>query len=143
VKEVKIEGWKKAQGFAVTLDVTRKESQSWTVKSPPDFDLDDAQINAFLADLSNLRAQRFIVRKGVAKPEYELDDKTRSLLITLTIEGEKAPLTLAVGKLDPNEKAYYAQSSNLPGDVFLLPQFLFEKRLSGVKSFSKHAEPGK
>ncbi len=142
-KEIKIEGWKKAQGFAVTLDVIRKDSASWTVKSPPDFDLDDAQINAFQADLSNLRAQRFIVRKGVAKPEYELDEKARSLLITLTVEGEKTPVTLAVGKLDPNEKAYYAQSSNLPGDVFLVPQLLLEKRLAGVKSFSKHPEPGK
>jgi hypothetical protein len=143
VMEVKIEGWKKAQGFAVTLDVIRKDSQCWTVKSPPDFDLDDAQVNAFLADLANLRAQRFVVRKGAAKPEHELDEKSRSLLISLTIEGEKIPLTLAVGKLDPNEKAYYAQSSNLPGDVFLLPQILFEKRLTGVKSFSKHAEPRK
>jgi len=64
-------------------------------------------------------------------------------LITLTVEGEKASLTLTLGKLDPNEKAYYAQSSSLPGDVFLLPQFIFEKRLSGVKSFSRHPEPGK
>ncbi len=143
VKEVKVEGWKKAQGFAVTLDVVRKDSQSWTVKSPPDFDLDDAQVNAFLADLANLRAQRFVVRKGGARPEHELDEKIRSLLITLTIDGEKASLTLTLGKLDPNEKAYYAQSSSLPGDVFLLPQFIFEKRLSGVKSFSKHPEPGK
>jgi hypothetical protein len=61
----------------------------------------------------------------------------------LTVEGEKAPLTLTIGKLDPNEKAYYAQSSNLPGDVFLLPQSAFEKRLSGVKAFSKHPEPAK
>jgi hypothetical protein len=143
VKEVKVEGWKKAQGFAVTLNVVRKDSQSWTVKSPPDFDLDDAQVNAFLADLANLRAQRFLMKKGGAKPEHELDEKTRSLLITLTVEGEKAPLTLTLGKLDPNEKAYYAQSSSLSGDVFLLPQFIFEKRLSGVKSFSKHPDPVK
>jgi hypothetical protein len=143
VKEVKVEGWKKAQGFAVTFDVVRKDSQSWTVKSPPDFDLDDAQVNAFLADLANLRAQRFVVKKGRAKPEHELDEKTRSLQITLTIEGEKAPLTLTLGKLDPNEKAYHAQSSSLPGDVFLLPQFVFERRLSGVKSFSKHPEQAK
>lgn len=143
VKEIKVEGWKKAQGFAVTLNVIRKDGQSWTVKAPPDFELDDAQVNVFLADLSNLRAQRFIVRKGTIKPEYELEDKTRSLIVTLTLDGEKAPLTLAIGKLDPNEKAYYGQSSNLPGDVFLLPQFLFEKRLSGVKTFSKHPEPTK
>ncbi len=141
VKEVKIEGWKKAQGFAVTLDAVRKDAQSWTVKSPPEFDLDDAQINALLMDLSNLKAERFIVRKGGAKSEYELGDKDRALLITLTMEGEKGPLTLTIGRLDPNDKAYYAQSSNLPGDVFLLPQSLFEKRLSGVKSFSKHPEP--
>jgi hypothetical protein len=143
VKEIKVEGWKKSQGFAVTLDAIRKDSQSWTLKSPPDFDLDDAQVNALLADLSKLRAQRFVVRKGSAKPEFELDDKTRSLQITLTIEREKSPITLTIGKLDPNENAYYAQCSTLPGDVFLLPQYLFEKRLTGVKSFSKHPEPGK
>jgi len=143
VKEMKVEGWKKAQGFAVTLQAVRKDAQSWTVKSPPEFDLDDAQLNALLMDLSNLKAERFIVRKGVAKPEYELGDKDRALLITLTLDGEKAPLTLTIGKLDPNAKAYFAQSSNLPGDVFLLPQSLFEKRLSGVKSFGKHPEPAK
>jgi hypothetical protein len=143
VTEVRIEGWEKAQGFAVTLDLVRKDVPSWTVKSPPKFDLDDGQVNVFLAELANLRAERFVVRKGVAKPEYELGEKERALLITLTLEGEKVPLTLTIGKLDPNEKAYYAQSSNLPGDVFLLPQALFEKRLIGVKSFSKHPEPAK
>jgi hypothetical protein len=143
VKEVKLEGWKKTQGFAVTLQAVRKDAQSWTVKSPSDFDLDEAQLNSFLVELSNLRAERFAVRKGVAKPEYELSDKDRALLITLTVEGEKSPLTLTIGKLAPNEKGYYAQSNNLPGDVFLLPQSPFEKRLSGVKAFSKHPEPAK
>jgi hypothetical protein len=143
VKEIKVEGWKKVQGFAVTLDAVRKDSQSWTIKSPPEFDLDDALINGFLSDLSNLKAERFIVRKGAAKPEYELGEKERALLVTIILEGEKAPLTLTIGKLDPNEKAYFAQSSNLPGDVFLLPQALFEKRLTGVKAFSKHPESPK
>jgi hypothetical protein len=143
VKEIKVEGWKKTQGLADTLNVIRKDGQTWTVKSPLNFDLDDAQVNPFLADLSHLRAQRFILRKGAAKPEYELDDNTRLLLVTLTLEGEKTPLTLAVGKLDPNEKAYYAQSSNLPGDVFLVPQLLLEKRLTGIQVFSKHPEPPK
>jgi hypothetical protein len=134
VKAVKMEGWKKAPA---TLQLERKDAKSWTVKAPADFNLDDETVNALLADLANLRAERFVAVKSGPKPEHELGNKERALQIEMNLEGEKNPLTLIIGKLDEKEKGYYAQSSALPGDVFLLPQFLFEKRLGDIKSFSK------
>jgi hypothetical protein len=143
VKAVKMEGWKKAQGFLVTLQLERKDAKSWTAKAPADFDLDSDAVNTLIADLANLKAERFVVRKSGPKPEHELGNKERALQIEITLEGEKNPLTLTIGKLDEKEKGYDAQSSALPGDVFLLPQFLFEKRLSGVKLFSKNPPAAK
>jgi hypothetical protein len=96
-----------------------------------------------VVDLANLRAERFVVRKSGPKPEQELGNKERTLLIEITLDGEKNPLTLTIGKLDEKEKGYYAQSSTLPGDVFLVPQFLFEKRLTGIKFFGKNPPAAK
>jgi hypothetical protein len=61
------------------------------------------------------------------------------LQVELTLEGEKVPLILTVGALDAKEKAFYAASSTLTGDVFLLPQDRFEKVVAGAKYFSKQA----
>jgi len=65
------------------------------------------------------------------------------LRIAITVEGEKTPLTLTIGDLSTKDKGYYAQSSTMPGDVFLLPQERFEKVLAGPKYFSKKMEAGK
>jgi Domain of unknown function (DUF4340) len=140
VKTVKLTGWKQAASYTFTLEAEQKSPKTWTVKTPADFDLDSDQVQNFVADLANLRATRFVVRQGAAKPEYKLAPSDRALHVELTTEGEKAPLTLTIGALDAKEKGYYAQSSTLPGDVFLISQDAFEKVLSGFKHFSKKSE---
>ncbi|MBV9125622.1 MAG: DUF4340 domain-containing protein [Planctomycetes bacterium] len=137
VQALKITGWKKAQGFNVTLQVERKDPLTWNVKAPDGFDLDNEKVNTFLSELSNLRAQRFVVRKTGPVPDQHLDEKERNLQIEITLAGEKAPLSLTIGDLDAKDKGYFAQSSTLAGDVFLLAQERWDNVLSGVKYFSK------
>jgi hypothetical protein len=140
VKTLKLTGWKQAVSYTFTLELEQKSPKVWSVKTPADFDLDNAQVENFANDLATLRATRFVVRKGNAKQEHKLAANDRLLQVELTVEGEKAPLTLTLGALDTKEKGYFAQSSTLPGDVFLVAQDPFEKVLSGPKYFSKKAE---
>jgi hypothetical protein len=143
VKTIKLTGWKQAVSYTFMLELEQKSPKVWGVKTPADFDLDSSQVENFTNDLAGLRATRFVVRKGAAKPEHKLAAADRLLQVELTLEGEKAPLTLTVGALDAKEKGYYAQSSTLPGDVFLVAQDSFEKVLSGPKYFSKKSETTK
>ena len=66
--------------------------------------------------------QRFL--DGGVKPAYKLDKAERSLEIVLTAGGRKASLT--IGALDAARKAYDAQSSAAPDEVFLVPQHRFQ-----------------
>lgn len=140
VKRLKMTGWQKALTFVVTLDLERKASdpKDWEMKEgPKDFKVDNSRVEGILVALSNLSAVKFVAFKTGPKPEYELGDKDRALQFELQVEGEKQPLSLTIGKLDDKEKAYYAQSSTLPGDVFLISQDQFAKLLEGAKYFSK------
>jgi hypothetical protein len=140
VKALRLTGWKQS----VSNLELEKKGASWVVKSPPDFELDTQAVLDLLGELANLKAMRFVVRQGGPKPEHKLGPTDRALQVELTLEGEKAPLILTLGALDAKEKAYYAQSSTLPGDFFLLPLAIFEPILSGPKHFSKKqpAAPG-
>src|SRR5262249_22812257 len=87
--------------------------------------------------LSNLRAIKFL--KGGNKPEYGLDPKTNKsvLLIEISIEGEKEPLKLTIGAANAQDKAYYATSSNLKEQIFLVPEDIFKRVLESPAYFSK------
>ena len=50
---------------------------------------------------------------------------------------EKDPLKLTVGGLSAADKAYFATTSRLPGDVFLVPEDRFKKVLEGPTYFRK------
>jgi hypothetical protein len=138
VRAVKLVGWKQVASFTFTLEAERKQgSKGWTVKTPPDFDLNGDQLDALLATLADLKAQRYVTRQGGPRPEHKLSPADRQLQIELSLDGEKAPLTLTLGALDPKEKAYYAQASALPGVVFLVAQDRFEQLLTGPKYLSR------
>lgn len=140
VHELKVSGWRKVQGFNVTLQLQRQGPGNWAVKQPDGFELDQAQAEGFVRTLSGLRADRVVVRRSGPKPEFKLDPKERALFVEVTVEGQKAPLTLTIGELDAKDKGYYAESSTRPGDVFLLPQEPFEKILAGIRYFSRQAD---
>jgi hypothetical protein len=133
VKGVKLIGWKQIVGSTITLDLEHKSAHTWVVKAPADFELDNDRADAFITGLVDLKAEKFMPRKEL---------KDRALQIEITVEGEKAPLTLTIGDLDAKEKAYYGQSSTVPDSGFLLAQSRFEQVLTGAKYFSK-AKAGK
>jgi hypothetical protein len=139
IREIKITGWRKAMGFNMTLDLQRAAgTKNWTVKAPDAFELDQTQADAFAANLADLRADRILVRRTGPRPEFKLDDKNRNLQIEISVDGQKSPYTLTIGDVDAKEKGYYAESSNLKGDVVLLPQARFEKVVdTGIRHFSK------
>src|SRR5262249_5658922 len=121
-----------------TLEADRKDQKEWKIKSPPDFDLDAGALDSFVSGLANLQAVRFL-RSTALKPEMKLGATDRLLTVEIGIAGAKAPLSLTVGGLDLTDKAYYAQSSVMPGAIFLVPEARFEKLLDSPKFFSKNA----
>ncbi len=123
VKALKLTGWQDVVGSPITLDLERRAAQNWAVKAPAGFNLDTNQAEAFLNDLTTLKAIRFV---GPAKPEYRLEVKDGALDIAVTVEGTPEPLTLTVGGPSGTE-GFYSRSNKVPGEVFLLPKERFEK----------------
>ena len=136
VKAVKLSGWKEVTGVVTVLELERKGEKKWEVKAPAGFNLDQDIAETFVLGLSNLRADRFVTPKAGAKTA--LDPAEGGLKVEVTVEGEAKPLELAVGAEDPDVKNfYYASGSRLPGDVFLLPKFTFDKAKEKLAYFVK------
>lgn len=137
VRSMKLAGWLNVSGFTQTLDLERKSKQSWIVREPKGYEPEPTTVENFLMTLSNLRAIKFL--KGGNKPEYGLDPKTNKsvLLIEIGVEAEKEPLKLTIGAANAQDKAYYASSSNLKDQIFLVPEDLFKRVLEKPGYFSK------
>jgi hypothetical protein len=125
VKKVKITGWESLFGRVETLEAERKDASQWQVLTPKDFTLDASKLSRLLQDLSSLRAERFVSRKTAPKPEYELEVSKGALQIELTIEGEKEPVVVTVGKQD-GDKGYFALVSKVREDVIEVRKDIFE-----------------
>lgn len=154
VREIKLTGWpdekKKLQRtFAAELKEPKPgEARVWTVKNEKDlggdFQLDPNKLTQLAGELSNINANRYLVFKTGPKPEHKLDPLSRALSIEVTVEGEMKPLTLTIGApvTEGTVKGYAAQSSTLPGDVFMLADARLEKLLKdGPQHFSKDKPP--
>ncbi|HEY7158455.1 MAG TPA: DUF4340 domain-containing protein, partial [Gemmataceae bacterium] len=143
VKEVKMTGWialQKKRGINQpdVLDVKRdKNGSDWVVEMPKEFHLDAGKFNNFLKELSALKATKFVAHKAKPSDTHGLDvaKDDGSLKIEITVEGEKEPLQLTVGKLDGD--AFFAISNKLPGDIFDVRKDIFEKAKEGPGYFSK------
>jgi hypothetical protein len=135
VKAVKITGWKELLGSPLTLELERKSATEWAAKGPPKFNLDRMKLERFLGDLSRLRAVSFVAHKATPKPEQGLDADQGALVVEITLEGEKEPLRLTVGKAD-GDKGYFATSDRLKGDIFLVPKAIFDGPKSKPAYFS-------
>lgn len=138
VKEVLLKGWSGTAGFTVTLDLVRKDDKTWEVRTGPpkdEFTLDSAKVNTFLMQLARLRADGFVSHGKAPEPAQELDVKLGGLSIKLTVDGEKDPLTLLVGKAEGS--SYLALASKLQGDVIQVSKALFEGVKGSVAYFKK------
>jgi hypothetical protein len=127
VQGMKLTGWKDVVGSEMTLDMERKGTNNWSMKGTSTFKLSAPQAESFLIGLTDVRAEKFVVFKSGPKPEHKLTPAEGALRIEITVDGEKEPIMLSIGAPDADGKSYYAQSSKLPGDVFLLPKEKFEK----------------
>jgi len=123
VEMVKITGWQALLGSPFTIEAELKDLK-WAVKAPADFKLDSAKVQGLLGVLSQLKAEKFITLKTGAKPEQELDLAKGALQIEFRLQGEKDTQKLVVGKAEG--ASYFATSSRLQGDVFLVPKGIFE-----------------
>jgi hypothetical protein len=121
VKGLKLVGWQDVIGNPFTLDL-EKSGKEWKSKTPPGYKVDQPGVNAFLAGLNHLKAERSLGK--TARPEYKLAVAEGALEVTLTIEGEKTPTVVTVGA--GAGSGYYATSSKLPGAFFVVSKAPFE-----------------
>jgi hypothetical protein len=137
VRSLKLSGWLNVSGVLQMLNLERKSKQSWIAKEPQGYEPEPTTTENFVLSLSSLRAIKFL--QGGVKPEYGLDPKTNKslLLIEIIVDGEKEPLKLTIGAANTQDKAYYATSSNLKGQVFLVPEDTFKRVLEKMGYFSK------
>jgi hypothetical protein len=143
VKAVKLTGWielQKKRGLdqPEVLEAKRdKSGTDWTVETPKGFKLDSSKLNDFLKELSSLKATRFVAHKAAPAATHGLDAaKDGALKIELTVEGEKDPLQLTIGKPD-GDAAYFAICNKLAGDIVDVSKSIFEKIREGPGHFSK------
>ncbi|MCS6849975.1 MAG: DUF4340 domain-containing protein [Gemmataceae bacterium] len=134
---IKLTGWQDLTGSPFTLELERQPGMPWKVKSPKDFELNNASVDALVTTLSNLKAEKILLPRAPVQPEQKLETKDGALQIEVTLEGEKTPLTLTVGGPDADKNRWYAQSNKLPGDVFLLPKEPFDKMKAKPAHFRK------
>jgi hypothetical protein len=138
VEGMKITGWHDSAGEPLSLEMEYKMGQ-WAAKTPANFKLDDKKAAELLAAMDGLKATKFVAEKPGAKPEHELDLKAGALEVTLTVKNEKEPTTVIIGGLDADGKNYYATTSKMPGQLFLLPKEKFEK-FKGMRSYFSKKE---
>lgn len=133
VDKVKLTGWQKVDGKPVTLELERKSKDDWVVLNDPDYKgLDSKKVENFITSLCRLKALKFEQYRSPALAAHELEVGVGALEIQLRVKGEKEDaFILTVGALKDADKAYYAKSSTLPSDVFLLPRGLFDDVLKG------------
>ncbi|MFL5340006.1 MAG: DUF4340 domain-containing protein [Gemmataceae bacterium] len=128
VTGLKMTGWKQIVPSPVTLEFARKGPGEWSCKQD-DKDVDSAKVERFVQSLALVRAEKFLTHQGKPTPEMKLDAAEGGLAIELTVEGEKEPITLAVGAPEAGGKTRYATSSKAPGAIFLL----YKERFDEVK----------
>jgi hypothetical protein len=73
--------------------------------------------------LAGLRVVKFL--DGAVKPEYELGYDKGALGIEVTVEGEKEPYQLILGKEE--SEGYVAQSKQLGDQLFLVGKMPFKE----------------
>lgn len=122
-----VRGWKNVVGAVTTLSFEQADGK-WTVKAPAGYNLDVAKVNEVIGGLSRVQAERFVpAGKGL-----KLDEGAMQFEVTLA---DKKVLELTVGA-DEGALAY-ASSSQLKGDVFLVPAALVANVRKAPAYFSK------
>ena len=85
-----------------------KEKDGWRMKTPADVAADSAQVDSLLSSLDTLQQEEVVTETPAGLGEYGLD-KPKST-VTVTLEGAKDPLVLALGAKTPDGGALYAKT---------------------------------
>ena len=132
VKTLKMTGWQKATGGEVlSRDLERKDAKTWTVKAPPNLDMNFDKVNKLVEELSRLQAERFVTKNAAVKAAYDKDEQKTAFTVEMTVEGEKEPLVLRVVNLTGDkalpeaDRQVYATTPKLPGELFQAPRPIF------------------
>jgi hypothetical protein len=140
LKQLKL-SWKPVDKKPAVLDLIRDEKEkTWTVnqKDLADFTLDANVVELLVDRLARLKADKLLAVKAADNPALGLGPGERLLQIELTLDGEKEPLTLTIGKLLEKEKGYAATGGSLKGDALVVSQDTFQKLIDGgVKYFAQ------
>ncbi len=138
VKQLRLTGWKDVTGSPLVLDFERKDASTWSAKLPAGFTVSSEKVNRLAAELSSLRAVKFLGKKAAGKEREEnaLTADKGGLVIEATVEGEKEPFVLTVGNLDADKTAYLATSNRTGDSIFTVRKDPFEKAKEKPAFFS-------
>lgn len=139
VKALKLTGWKDVTGTPITLQFERKDGTEWKAVKPEGFVVSSSKVNQLLAELSALRAEKFLAKKVATPKEREdngLTPDKGSLAVEITVEGEKDPIVLHVGSLDAEKTAYLTTTNRLGDELFKVRKDVWEKAREKPAFFS-------
>ena len=133
IETFKIVGWRAVTGSPFTLDLERKQGK-WQAKAPMNFAIDTSKVDKFLADVTNLRAEKFISFGTPVKPDQNFDPVQGGTILEFTVSGEKGVQKLTLGKAEGD--AFLAQASKISGAVITVKQAAFTPALAKPAFFN-------
>lgn len=119
------------------LALQRTET-GWAFANDPALEVDDERVNRYLADLADLRLERFYVHTGQGREEpkkYGFDELMMSIEVDLA--GSDRPLVLDVGMGGLNRAENRFARASTVGGVFLLDATTLRKITATVEMFEK------
>jgi hypothetical protein len=98
-----------------------KEKDAWRMTAPADVAADAAQVDALLSTLETLEAQDVVTESPGPLGDYGLEKPKTT--VTVSLEGVKDPLVLAVGEKTPDGGAVYVKTPASPR-VFTIASYV-------------------
>jgi hypothetical protein len=105
-----------------------KEGDGWRVTAPFEAPADASAVDSLLSRLGDLEADEVVVETTQDLAQYGLADPSRT--VTVTVEGEEAPLVVEFGGQTPGGSAVYARTPSSPR-VYTVASFVetsFDKK---------------
>jgi hypothetical protein len=89
-----------------------KEKDGWRMRAPADVAADASEVDSILSSLESLQADDVVAENPGALGEYSLDKPKQT--VTITVQGAKDPIVLALGEKTPDGGAVYARAAGRP-----------------------------
>lgn len=128
VTTLTVKGWVPLLGAPYTLSLERKAGK-WEVKSPAGYSLDPSKADSLVAELSRLKAEKFIPSSGKGLKLSE-----GALEIEVGLEDKKT-YALTVGEFEG--PGIVASSPQFKGETFIIPRASYEDMKKAPTFFRK------